>query len=70
MPKSGVLIDLRNKVVMPGLIDFHIHIEQEFTANSRLNGYILNEADVAYNSVNFTEVTKNRSIKIPEISKK
>ena len=57
MPKSGVSIDLRDKVVMPGLIDFHVHIEQEFTANSRLNGYILNEADVAYNSVNFAEVT-------------
>lgn len=57
MPKGSNLIDLRNKVVMPGLIDFHVHIEQEFTANTRLNKYILNEADVAYNSVNFAEST-------------
>jgi len=57
MPKSGTSIDLRDKVVMPGLIDFHVHMEQEFTANTRLDGYILNEADVAYNSVNFAEIT-------------
>lgn len=56
-PKYGIIIDLKDKVVMPGLIDFHVHIEQEFTANTRLDGYILNEADVAYNSVNFAEIT-------------
>ena len=57
MPKGGNLIDLRNKVVMPGLIDFHVHIEQEFNRNTRLDKYILNEADVAFNSVGFAKST-------------
>ena len=43
MPRSATAksIDLRSKVVMPGLIDMHVHIEQEFDAHTRLNGYIL-----------------------------
>lgn len=57
MPKGGDLIDLRDKVVMPGLIDFHVHIEQEFDRNTRLNKYILNEADIAFNSVGFAKTT-------------
>jgi len=57
MPKGGTVIDLRDKVVMPGLIDFHVHIEQEFDRNTRLNKYILNEADVAFNSVGFAKTT-------------
>jgi imidazolonepropionase-like amidohydrolase len=57
MPKGGTLIDLRDKVVMPGLIDFHVHIEQEFSARTRIEGYILNEADVAFNSVGFAKTT-------------
>ena len=58
-PKSAtaITIDLKDKVVMPGLIDFHVHIEQEFNRNTRLNKYILNEADVAFNSVGFAETT-------------
>ncbi len=59
LPKSAtaITIDLKDKVVMPGLIDFHVHIEQEFNRNTRLNKYILNEADVAFNSVGFAETT-------------
>ena len=59
LPKSAtaIRIDLKDKVVMPGLIDFHVHIEQEFNRNTRLNKYILNEADVAFNSVGFAKTT-------------
>ena len=58
-PKSttAITIDLKDKVVMPGLIDFHVHVEQEFDRNTRLNNYILNEADIAFNSVGFAEIT-------------
>lgn len=58
-PKSAtaITIDLKDKVVMPGLIDFHVHIEQEFNRNTRLNKYILNEADIALNSVGFAKTT-------------
>jgi imidazolonepropionase-like amidohydrolase len=58
-PKSAtdIVIDLKDKVVMPGLIDFHVHIEQEFDKNTRLNSYILNEADIAFNAVGFAKTT-------------
>jgi imidazolonepropionase-like amidohydrolase len=52
-----VSIDLKDKVVLPGLIDFHVHIEQEFTRNTRLDRYILNEADIAFNSTVFAKET-------------
>lgn len=55
--KNSTTIDLKDKVVMPGLIDFHVHIEQEFNPNTRLEDYILNEADVAFNSVGFAKTT-------------
>ena len=54
---TAITIDLKDKVVMPGLIDFHVHIEQEFNRKTRLNKYILNEADVALNSVGFAKTT-------------
>ncbi len=57
MPRGATSIDLRDKFVMPGLIDFHVHIEQEFDRNTRLNSYILNEADVAFNAVGFAKKT-------------
>ncbi len=57
MPKNAVMIDLRNKVVMPGLIDMHVHLEMEYDKKARIKKYILNEADVAYNSVKFAEST-------------
>ncbi len=59
MPRSSVdkTIDLKDKFVLPGLIDMHVHIEQEFDAKTRLNRYILNEADVAFNSVGFAKTT-------------
>ena len=58
-PKSAtaIVVDLKDKVVLPGLIDFHVHIEQEFDRNTRLNSFILNEADVAFNSVGFAKTT-------------
>tara|TARA_R110002073_G_scaffold53840_4_gene138808 strand:+ start:18542 stop:19822 length:1281 start_codon:yes stop_codon:yes gene_type:complete len=55
--KDAKLIDLRDKVVMPGLIDMHVHIEQEFSARTRLERYILNEADIALNSTVYARET-------------
>jgi imidazolonepropionase-like amidohydrolase len=59
LPKSNLnkTINLKDKVVMPGLIDMHVHIEQEFDRNTRVNKYILNEADIAFNSVGFAKST-------------
>lgn len=55
--RTSKTINLKDQVVLPGLIDMHIHIENEFDANTRLNGYILNEADIAFNSTVFAKTT-------------
>ncbi|MGB0891441.1 MAG: amidohydrolase family protein [Flavobacteriaceae bacterium] len=59
MPKSNEAktIDLRDKVVMPGLIDMHVHIENEYNPKAYLDRFTKNEADVAFKSVNFARIT-------------
>ncbi len=54
---EDAVIDLKSKTVMPGLIDMHVHIESETNPKSYLEGYTLNDADVAFNSVQYAEVT-------------
>ncbi|WP_299397955.1 amidohydrolase family protein [uncultured Gelidibacter sp.] len=58
-PKSAedVVIDLKSKTVMPGLIDMHVHIEGETNPNAYLEKYTLNDADVAFNAQHFAKVT-------------
>jgi len=58
-PKNRIdkVINLKNKTVMPGLIDMHVHIEKQFDSKSRLKGYILNEADVALDATGFVKTT-------------
>ncbi len=51
------VIDLKSKTVLPGLIDMHVHIESETNPKSYLEGYTLNEADIAFNSVQYAEAT-------------
>jgi len=55
-PKD-VVIDLTSKTVMPGLIDMHVHIESETNPKSYLQDYTLNDADVAFNSIKYAEIT-------------
>ncbi len=55
--RTSKIIDLKNKIVMPGLIDMHVHLEMEFDANTRLNKYILNDADIALNATVFAKKT-------------
>src|ERR1700760_218837 len=44
------VIDLKNRTVMPGLIDSHVHLEGEFSAQSQLRGFTLGAADIAFQS--------------------
>src|SRR6185503_5250460 len=44
------LISLQNRTVMPGLIDCHVHLENEHNKNTLLEGFTLTDADVAYNA--------------------
>lgn len=55
--KKIEVVDLRNKFVLPGLIDMHVHIEQEFNPHTQLERYTLNEADIAFNAVNYAKIT-------------
>jgi len=59
-PKSKVEdleIDLKNKYVLPGFIDLHVHIEGEHDSKSYMSKYLDNEADVAIQAVRCAEIT-------------
>jgi|TARA_R100000479_G_scaffold168753_1_gene109969 imidazolonepropionase-like amidohydrolase len=51
------VIDLKNKTVLPGLIDMHVHLEGETSPNNYLKPFTLNEADVAFNSAGYAKKT-------------
>lgn len=51
------VIDLRNKTVLPGFIDMHVHIESESGPQSFLKQYTQNDADVAFESVLYARRT-------------
>ena len=56
--KSGDrVIDLREHTCMPGLIDMHVHLTKEFSANTYLERFQLNPTDYAFRSVQFAERT-------------
>ncbi len=48
---EDINIDLKNKTVLPGFIDCHVHLETQFNKNSLLEQFTLSEADLAFNSV-------------------
>ena len=54
---SDTIIDLSSATVMPGFIDMHVHIESEYDPKRFINEFTLNEADRAFNSLEFAEVT-------------
>ncbi len=51
------VIDLKNRTVMPGLIDSHVHLESQFSPNQQLKGFTMNEADIAYSSTVYAKTT-------------
>lgn len=52
---NGNIIDLKNKVVMPGLIDMHVHLEGEMSRKSYIERFTFDDADVAFHSKVFAE---------------
>lgn len=57
-PSAGEkLIDLSKKTVLPGLIDMHVHLEEETNKDQNLQEFTLNDADVAYRSTVFAKRT-------------
>lgn len=54
---DAIIIDLKTKTVMPGLIDLHVHLENESNPKLYLERYTLNDADVAFNATVFAKRT-------------
>ena len=55
--KGAKVISLKDKVVMPGLIDMHVHIEGQFNPKKYLERFTKNDADVALQSTVFAKAT-------------
>jgi imidazolonepropionase-like amidohydrolase len=51
------VIDLKNKTVMPGLIDCHVHLESQGNKNSLIEGFTLTDADIAYHAAVYAKRT-------------
>lgn len=51
------VIDLKNRTVMPGLIDCHVHLEDQQSANQQLKRFTQNEADIAFQSTVYAKTT-------------
>lgn len=55
--KLDTIIDLRDKTVMPGLIDIHVHLEGESNPHSYVEPFTLDESDIAFRAVNYAKNT-------------
>ncbi len=57
-PSAGDRVhDLKNKTVMPGLIDCHVHITSETKKGNNGEGFTLNPADIAFESLKYANIT-------------
>ncbi len=54
---GDLLIDLKEKTVLPGLIDMHVHLEMESNPKTYLQKFTLNEVDVALQSTAYAKTT-------------
>lgn len=54
---EDIVVDLKDKTVMPGFIDMHVHLEGETNPKRYIQGFTLNDADVAYNTLDFAKRT-------------
>jgi len=55
--EADTTVDLKDKTVLPGLIDMHVHLEGETSPDNYLKPFTLNEADVAFNSAGYAKKT-------------
>lgn len=51
------VIDLKNRTVMPGLIDMHVHLEGEYKKGSAIDKFVVNPPEVAFSSIKYAYVT-------------
>jgi len=55
--KSDKVIDLKNRTVMPGLIDMHVHLESETNPNAYLDRFTKNPGDIAYQALVYAKTS-------------
>ena len=51
------VIDLKRHTVLPGLMDMHVHLTGQYSANSRLSAFTMNEADFAFDAALYAKRT-------------
>lgn len=57
-PSAGdQVIELKDKTVLPGLIDCHVHLEDQTSRSAFTDQFRLNEADYAFRSVGYARTT-------------
>lgn len=58
-PKSDkdFIIDLKDKSVLPGFIDMHVHLEEEINPKRYMDRFTDNDADIAFKSAVFAKTT-------------
>ncbi|MBN4084774.1 amidohydrolase family protein [Flavobacteriaceae bacterium AH-315-B10] len=54
---EDIIIDLKDKTVMPGLIDMHVHLEGETSPTAYIELFTLNDADIAFNAQKYAKTT-------------
>lgn len=54
---SAVAIDLRDRTVMPGLIDLHVHVEGQSSPTAYIEEFTLDPADVALRATTYCRKT-------------
>jgi len=57
VPAGVVAINLKNKTVLPGLIDCHVHLEWEQSRSSYMERFTLNPADIAFRAAVYARRT-------------
>jgi imidazolonepropionase-like amidohydrolase len=54
---SDRVIDLKNKTLLPGLIDMHVHIESDTRRGAAIDRFTQNTPDVAFQAAHIAKVT-------------
>jgi imidazolonepropionase-like amidohydrolase len=55
--ENDTLFDFRERTVLPGLMDMHVHLTGEYSQDNRLKAFIMNEADYAFDAALFAKRT-------------
>jgi len=54
---EDIIVNLKDKTVLPGFIDMHVHIEGQSNPQTYIQRYTLNDADVAFQSTVYAKNT-------------